>query len=77
MSEKKQKCLFTDSLHRLGSRFARTSSVPLEIICLNTHGHVFDHDGCFLVKILGTNELGTNKLLDGVYLGFPEVNKLL
>ena len=26
-----QKCPFTDSLHRLGSRFARTSSVPLEI----------------------------------------------
>ena len=26
-----QKCLFTDSLHRLGSRFARTSSVSLEI----------------------------------------------
>ena len=26
-----QKCLLTDSLHRLGSRFARTSSVPLEI----------------------------------------------
>ena len=25
-----QKCPFTDSLHRLGSRFARTSSVPLE-----------------------------------------------
>ena len=47
------------------------------IICLNTHGLVFDHVGCFLVKILGTNELGTNKLLDGVYLGFPEVNKLL
>ena len=27
-----QKCPFTDSLHRLGSRFARTSSVQLEII---------------------------------------------
>ena len=26
-----QKCPFTDSLHRLGSRFARTSSVPLEM----------------------------------------------
>ena len=26
-----QKCPFTDSLHTLGSRFARTSSVPLEI----------------------------------------------
>ena len=26
-----QKCLFTDSLQRLGSHFARTSSVPLEI----------------------------------------------
>ena len=25
-----QKCPFTDSLHRLVSRFARTSSVPLE-----------------------------------------------
>ena len=25
-----QKCPFTDSLHRLNSRFARTSSVPLE-----------------------------------------------
>ena len=25
-----QKCPFTDSLHRLGSCFARTSSVPLE-----------------------------------------------
>ena len=31
MGEKNQKCLFTDSLHRLGSLFARTSSVPLEI----------------------------------------------
>ena len=31
VGEKNQKCLFTDSLHRLGSRFARTSSVPLEI----------------------------------------------
>ena len=27
-----QKCPFTDSLHRLSSRFAQTSSVPLEII---------------------------------------------
>ena len=27
-----QKCPFTDSLHRLGSRFARTSSVPLEMM---------------------------------------------
>ena len=26
-----QNCSFTDSLHRLSSRFARTSSVPLEI----------------------------------------------
>ena len=26
-----QKCPFTDALHRLGSRFARTSPVPLEI----------------------------------------------
>ena len=26
-----QKCPFTDSLHKLNSRFARTSSVPLEI----------------------------------------------
>ena len=25
-----QKCLFSDSIHRLGSRFAQTSSVPLE-----------------------------------------------
>ena len=27
-----QKCPFTDSLHRLGSRFARTSPVPLEMM---------------------------------------------
>ena len=32
--EKNHKCLFTDSLHRLGSRFARTSSVSLEKILL-------------------------------------------
>ena len=30
-----QKCPFSDSLHRLGSRFARTSSVPLEIRLLS------------------------------------------
>jgi len=35
-----QKCPFTDSLHRLGSRFAQTSSVPLEkvefrVFCCN------------------------------------------
>ena len=30
-----QKCSFTDSLNRLGSRFARTSFVPLEIISEN------------------------------------------
>ena len=32
VQEKNQKYLFTDSLHRLGSRFARTSSVSLEKI---------------------------------------------
>ena len=38
-----QKCPFTDSLHRLGSRFARTLSVPLEIMFENhftSHGQV-------------------------------------
>ena len=32
VGEKNHKCLFTDSLHRLDSRFARTSSVSLEMI---------------------------------------------
>ena len=51
-----QKCPFTDSLHRLGSRFARTSSVPLEEsyicklkICLNkcvTKRHCFSMLNC-------------------------------
>ena len=38
-----QKCLFTDSLHRLGSRFARTSSVPFEKIYIFWPNFIFRH----------------------------------
>ena len=38
-----QKCPFTDSLHRLSSRFARTSSVPFEInVCTYLVGQGLD-----------------------------------
>ena len=56
MGQKKQKCLFTDSLHRLGSRFARTSSVPLEIT--------------FVVGVAGLVQASMNAVLPELSLMF-------
>ena len=53
-----QKCPFTDSLQRLGSRFARTSSVPLEIIWKEIWRSIYLFSkGCFLLEISLENGL--------------------
>ena len=55
-----QKCLFTDSLHRLGSRFARTSSVPLETNRTNLIFAVKIQSFC--KKIKHQKNIETNKI---------------
>ena len=50
VQEKNQKYLFTDSLHRLGSRFARTSSVSLEKIVKKTNSLKILQNGLNIVQ---------------------------
>ena len=45
----RKKCPFPDSFHRLGSRFARNSSVPLEITVFNQIYFIYNVMNSFLI----------------------------